>query len=48
MLSGGMADSAKASGIHPRDQGSNLGIDRKYILILFVSHFNSNLLGVNS
>jgi hypothetical protein len=43
-----MAELVNASLIHPRDPGSNLGIDRKYVLILFVLHFISNLQGVNS
>jgi hypothetical protein len=34
---GGMAELAKVSVVHPRDPGSNLGSDRKYFLILFVS-----------
>jgi hypothetical protein len=29
--------------IHPRGLGSNLSTERKYFLILFVSHLNSNL-----
>jgi hypothetical protein len=29
--------------IHPKDQSSNLGTDRKYYLFLFVSHLNPNL-----
>jgi hypothetical protein len=37
----GMADLAKAFIVHPRDPGSNLGSDKKYIL--FVSHLNPNL-----
>jgi hypothetical protein len=43
-----MAELANVSGIHPRDLCSNLGIDRKYYQILFVSHLNSNLKGVTS
>jgi hypothetical protein len=31
-----LAELFKASVIHPRDVGSNLGTDRKYFLILFV------------
>jgi hypothetical protein len=39
----GMADLANASVLHPRDLGSNLDIERKYFLVLFVSHLSSNL-----
>jgi hypothetical protein len=39
----GIAELADASVIHPRDSGLNLDIGRKYFLILFVSHLNSNL-----
>jgi hypothetical protein len=46
--SGGLAELAKVSVIHQRDWGSNLGSDRKYCFILFVSNLNSNLEGVNS
>ena len=38
----GIAESANASFVHPRDPGSNLGTDRKYFLILFVCHLNQN------
>jgi hypothetical protein len=41
--SGGMAELANASVAHTKDQGSNLGIDRKYFLILFVPQLNSNM-----
>jgi hypothetical protein len=41
--SGSVAELVKASVNHPRDPGSNLGSDRKYFLILFVSHLNPNL-----
>jgi hypothetical protein len=44
----GMADLTNASVVRPRDPGSNLSIDKKYFLGSFVSHLNSNLLGVNS
>jgi hypothetical protein len=37
---GGVGEMAKASVIQPRDPGSNIGSDRKYFLILFVSHKN--------
>jgi hypothetical protein len=43
MLNGGVAELAKVSFIHPRDLGSNLGLDRKYFPILFVAHLNLNL-----
>jgi hypothetical protein len=32
-----------ASAIHPKDPGSNLSIDRKYFVILFVLYLKSNL-----
>jgi hypothetical protein len=38
--SGGIAELACASVIHPRNLGSKPGIDRKYFLILFVLHSN--------
>ncbi len=41
--SGGVAELANVSVIHPRDPDSNLGTDRKYFLIMFVSHLNSNI-----
>jgi hypothetical protein len=41
--SGIMAELANALVIHSKHLGSNLGIDRKYFLILLVSHMNSNL-----
>jgi hypothetical protein len=41
-LSGGVADLANLSVVHPGDPGPNLGTDRKYFLSLFVSHLNSN------
>jgi hypothetical protein len=47
-LEGNNAGLAKAFVIHPRDSISNLSSDRKYFLILFVSHLNPNLLGVDS
>jgi hypothetical protein len=34
---------ANVSVVNPRDIGSNLGVDRKYFLILFVSLLNFNL-----
>jgi hypothetical protein len=37
--SGGVAE---ASVVHPRDRGSNISSDRKYFLILFMSHLNPN------
>jgi hypothetical protein len=43
----GVAELAKASSDHTRDPGSNLSSDRKYFLILFVSHLNPNMKGVN-
>ena len=42
-----MAELAYASVIHPRDPGSNLDADKKF-LILFASVFNSNLWGVSN
>jgi hypothetical protein len=39
---------ANASVNHPRDPNSNLGKERKYLIVLFVWHLNSNLEGVNS
>jgi hypothetical protein len=39
----GIAELANGSVVHPRDPGSNLCINTKYILILFVSQLNSNL-----
>jgi hypothetical protein len=47
MLSGSLAELAKASFIHFRDPGSNLSSDRKYFFILFVLHLKPNLEGVN-
>ncbi len=41
--SGDVVELANESVVHPRDLGSNLGIDRKYFLILFVLHLNSSL-----
>jgi predicted transcriptional regulator len=38
-----VAELANASLLHCRDPGSNLGADRKYFHILFVSNLNSNL-----
>jgi hypothetical protein len=35
-----MAELANVSVVHPRAPGSNLGTDRKYFLILFVSNLN--------
>jgi hypothetical protein len=43
-----MAKLADASVVHPKDPGTNFGTDRKYFIILFVSHLNSNLLGVST
>jgi hypothetical protein len=40
---GGIAELAKPSIVHPGDPGSNLSLDRKYFLSLFVLHLNSNL-----
>jgi hypothetical protein len=45
---GGMAEFARSSVIHPRYPCSHLGSDRKYFLILLVSHLNPNLLVVSS
>jgi hypothetical protein len=45
--SGSVVELANVSIAHPRDLGSNHGSDTK-ILIVFVSHLNPNLLGVNS
>jgi hypothetical protein len=42
-MSNGMADLANVYVVHPRDQGSYLSTDRKYFLILLVSHLNSNM-----
>jgi hypothetical protein len=41
-----VAEVSNASVVLPRDPGSNLGTDRKYFLVLLVSHLNSNLLTV--
>ncbi len=41
--SGGVVELTKATVVGPRDLGSNLSSDKKYFLILFVSHFNPNL-----
>jgi hypothetical protein len=38
-----MAELANASVVYSGDPGSNLGMDRKYFLILFVLYVNSNL-----
>jgi hypothetical protein len=40
--SDGMAELANMYVVHFRDPDSNLGTDRKYFLILFVLHLNSN------
>jgi hypothetical protein len=40
---GGIGELANASVVHPTELSSNLGIDRKYFLILFVWHLNSNV-----
>ena len=45
--SANVAELANASAVHPRDQGSNLDADKKF-LILFASVLNSNMQGVNS
>jgi hypothetical protein len=45
---GGREELAKSSVVYPRDPDSNLSSDRKYLHIMFVSHLNPNLLGVNS
>jgi hypothetical protein len=42
-MSGGVAELANASIIHPRVPGSNLSTDRKYFHILFASLLNPNL-----
>jgi hypothetical protein len=34
--SGGVAELANASTVHPRDLGSNLSTERRYLTILFV------------
>jgi hypothetical protein len=47
-VGGGMAELANTSVVHLADAGSNLGINRKYFLILFLSHSNSNLSGIYS
>jgi hypothetical protein len=39
---GGMAELGNVPVVHHRYRGSNLGIDWKYFLILYVSHLNSN------
>jgi hypothetical protein len=44
--SDGMAELAKAFVVQPNNPGSNLSSDRKYFLILFVSHSNPNLPGM--
>ncbi len=38
--SGGVTDLADASVVHPKNPSANLGIDRKYLLVLFVLHLN--------
>jgi hypothetical protein len=43
LWSGGVAELAKESVINPKGLDSNLSSDRKYFLILFVSHLNPNL-----
>jgi hypothetical protein len=43
LRSSGMAELANASVVHSRDLGSNLSTDRKYLIIMFVSHLNSYL-----
>jgi hypothetical protein len=48
VMSGGEAELTKVSVVHPRDPGSNLSYDRKYFLILFLSHLKPNLQGINS
>jgi hypothetical protein len=40
-MSAGVAELAKAFAVQPRDSGSNLGKDRKYIL--FCLCFNSSM-----
>ena len=45
--SGDVAELVNAFVDHPRDPGSNLGVNKKN-LILFASVFNSNLYFVNS
>jgi hypothetical protein len=41
--SSGVAELANASVANSLDLGSNLGMDRKYYLFIFVSHLTSNL-----
>jgi hypothetical protein len=43
-----VAGLANAYVVHRGDPGSNLSIDSKYFLVLFVSHLNSILQGVKS
>jgi hypothetical protein len=44
-VSGSAAEMVNLSAVHPRDQISNLETDRKYFLILLVSHFNLTMVG---
>jgi hypothetical protein len=48
LRNGSMAKLANASVIHPADPSSNIGIERKYFLILFMLQLNLNLCGFNS
>jgi hypothetical protein len=43
LLSGSVSELSSMLVFHPKNPGSNIGIDRKYFLVLFVSHLNSNL-----
>jgi hypothetical protein len=40
---GGVVELANANAIRPRALCLNIGVDRKYFLIMFVSHLRSNL-----
>jgi hypothetical protein len=40
-LSGGVTKLATASVIHPGDPSSNIGLNKKYFLVLFVLQLNS-------
>jgi hypothetical protein len=42
-LSGGAAELANVSIVHPRDPSSNIGTDRKYCHFMFVPHLKSKL-----
>ncbi len=40
---GGMTELTNLYVVHSRDPDSNLGTDKKYFFLLFVSHLNANL-----